>query len=161
MGEQDMPSSVTGPLHAFLAGIGPDSRGRLVTDVLGFSDEQMEAVHDYIQWLFPLETRSAAQPGAPVLTQAEIEGIRADGRAADTLTKATERMLRFYRDTQWWLTGQDHNHLRITRILHSLSLLVGLQAAQSFHKAILAMHDAAGSPVNTRSLRYWAEAAGR
>jgi hypothetical protein len=155
-----MPVSFTGPLHAYLAGAGPDSRGRLVTDVLGFSDDQLEAVHDYIQWLFPLETRSGAQPGAPVLTPAEIEGIRADRRAADSLAKATERMLHFYRSTEWWLTGYDHNHLRITRILHSLKLLVGPEAARSFHNAVLAMHEAAGAPVNARSLHYWAEAAG-
>ena len=160
MGDRDLPLPFTGPLHAFLAGAGADSRGRLVTDVLDFSDERLEAVHDYIQWLFPLETRSGAQPGAPVLTQAEIQGIRADPRAADTLMKATERMLQFYRNTGWWLTGYDHNHLRITRILHSLTLLVSPKAAQSFHKTILAMHDAAGAPVNARSLQYWAEAAG-
>jgi hypothetical protein len=155
-----MPVSFTGPLHAYLVGAGPDSRGRLVTDVLGFSDDQLEAVHNYIQWLFPLETRSGAQPGAPVLTPAEIEGIRADRRAADSLAKATERMLHFYRSTEWWLTGYDHNHLRITRILHSLKLLVGPEAARSFHNAVLAMHEAAGAPVNVRSLHYWAEAAG-
>jgi hypothetical protein len=156
-----MSVSFTGPLHAYLAGVGPDGRDRLVTDVLAFSDDRLEAVHDYIQWLFPLETRSGAQPGAPVLTQAEIEGIRADGRAADNLMKATERMLRFYRSTEWWLRGYDHNHLRITRILHSLRLLVGPEAARSFHEAVLAMHDAAGTPVNARSLHYWAEAARR
>jgi hypothetical protein len=155
-----LPVSLTGPLHAYLAGAGPDGRGRLVTDVLDFSDEQLEAVHDYIQWLFPLESRSGAQPGAPVLTPVEINGIRADQRATDTLMKATERMLRFYRDTGWWLTGHDHNHLRITRILHSLRLLVGAEAAHSFHKAVLALHDAAGAPINTRSLHYWEEAAG-
>jgi hypothetical protein len=154
-----MTQSVAGPLHAYLVEQGTDGRGRLVTDVLGFSDNQLEEVHDYIQWLFPLQTRSGAQPGAPVLTQAEIDGIRADPRATDTLVRATERMLGFYRNTAWWLTGYDHNHLRITRILHSLRLLVGPEAARSFHKAILAMHEAAGAPVNARSLHYWAEAA--
>jgi hypothetical protein len=155
-----MPVSIAGPLHAYLAGQGPDGRGRLATDVLSFSDEQLEEVHDYIQWLFPLKTRSAAQPGAPVLTQAEIDAIKADRQATETLQKATERMLTFYRDTKWWLTWQDHNHLRITRILHSLRLLVDPVAAQSFHRAILAMHDAAGTPINPRSLRYWAEPVG-
>jgi hypothetical protein len=151
------PSS--GPLHAFLAGTGCDHQGRYATDVLGFSNEQIEAVHDYIQWLFPLPTRSAAQPGAPVLTSAEIEAIRADHRASDTLMKATERMLRFYRETDDWLRWQDHNHLRITRIINSLRLLAGPDAACRFYEAILALHDAAGAPVNHQSLRYWAEAA--
>jgi hypothetical protein len=155
-----MAELTAGPLHAFLAGVGQDGRGRLASDVLGFSDEEMEAVHDYIQWLFPLPTRSAAQPHSPVLTAAEIAAIGTDPRAADTLKKATERMLRFYRDTRWWLTSHDHNHLRITRILRSLRLLVGPEEARKFHHAILELHRAAGSPVNSRSLRFWEEAVG-
>jgi hypothetical protein len=154
-----MPETTMGPLHAFLAGIGPDSRGRYATDVLAFSDEQLEAVHDYVQWLFPLPTRSAAQPDAPVLTESEIRAIRADPAAADTLRHATERMLRFYGSTRWWLAWQDHNHLRITRIVRSLKLLVGAAAAQRFHRAILDMHDSAGAPINPRSLQFWSEAA--
>jgi hypothetical protein len=155
-----MPLSASGPLHAFLAGTGRDGRGRLAADVLGFSDERLEEVHDYIQWLFPLPTRSGAQRGAPVLTQAEIDAIRADPSAQDTLKKATEQMLRFYRNTRWWLTPFDHNHLRITRIIHSLRLLVGPDEAQRFHSAILNLNATAGSPVNTHSLAFWADAAG-
>ncbi len=153
-----MPDHGAGPLHSYLAGIGTDYRGRHAADALGFSDDQLEATHDYIQWLFPLQTRSAAQPGAPVLTQAEIDAIRADPRAQDMLNRATDRMLSFYRATNWWLSGQDHNHLRITRIIHSLKLLIGPEAARRFHEAILALNTAAGSPVNARSLRFWADA---
>ena len=155
-----MNSSTAAPLHAFLAGTGRDDRGRLAAEVLDFSDERLEQVHDYIQWLFPLPTRSGAQPGAPVLTQAEIAAIRADGHAQDTLKRASERMLSFYRGTRWWLATFDHNHLRITRIIHSLRLLVGPGEAQKFHSAVLEMNAAAGSPVNARSLAYWSEAAG-
>ncbi|WP_262031855.1 opioid growth factor receptor-related protein [Microvirga sp. Mcv34] len=155
-----MAHSTMGPLHAFLAGTARDGRGRFAAEVLGFSDERLEEVHDYIQWLFPLPTRSAAQPGAPVLTQAEINAIRMDQAAQETLARATDRMLRFYSDTSWWLTGYDHNHLRITRIIHSLRLLTGPDEARRFHEAILALNDAAGSPVNARSRTFWADAAG-
>ena len=155
-----MPLSDVGPLHAYLAGTGHDGRGRLAVDVLSFSDERLEEVHDYIQWLFPLPTRSGAQPGAPVLTPAEIEAIRMDRNAQNTLTKAAERMLRFYQGTRWWLTSFDHNHLRITRVIHSLKLLVSPEEARRFHCAILAINEAAGSPVNARSLQFWADAAG-
>jgi hypothetical protein len=153
-----MPIATAGPLHAYLAGDGCDGRGRLAREVLGFSNQQLEEIHNYIQWLFPLPTRSGAQPDAPVLTKAEIEAIRADKRAKDILRQATKRMLRFYRDTNWWLTPMDHNHLRITRIIRSLRLLMGPDAAQRFYQAILALHDAAGAPVNIRSLRFWADA---
>jgi hypothetical protein len=155
-----MALSMAGPLHAFLTGTGRDGRARLAIDVLGFSDERLEEVHDYIQWLFPLPVRSGAQPGAPILTQAEIDAIRTDRSAQDTLVKATERMLLFYRNTRWWLTSYDHNHLRITRIIRSLRILTGPEDAQRFYKAILDLNDAAGSPVNARSLEFWADATG-
>jgi len=155
-----MDEATAGPLHAFLAGVGWDGRERLVADVLSYSDRELEAVHDYIQWLFPLPTRSAAQPHSPVLTATETAAIRADPRAVETIKAATERMLQFYRDTRWWLTSHDHNHLRITRILHSLRLLVGPDETTAFYKAILALHETAEAPVNTRSLHYWADAAG-
>ncbi|MEZ0167501.1 opioid growth factor receptor-related protein [Microvirga sp. TS319] len=154
-----MPVPSSGPLHAYLTGDGRDSRGRCAGDVLLLPDETLEEVHDYIQWLFPLPTRSIAQPNAPVLTKAEIDAIKVDPRAVETLRRAAERMLQFYSRTRWWLTGQDHNHLRITRIIRSLRLLVGPDTAQAFHRDILTLHDRAGAPVNPRSLQFWAEAA--
>ena len=154
-----MPDATAGPLHAYLAGLGRDGRGRLAADVLAFSNDELEYVHDFIQWLFPLQTRSGAQPDAPVLTLSEIAAIRSDPRAAETLRLATERMLRFYRETDSWLSRQDHNHLRITRIIQSLRLLVGPEDARRFHGVILSLHEAAGSPVNARSLGFWSEAA--
>jgi hypothetical protein len=148
----------SGPLHAYLAGAGPDGRNRSIDEVLAFSDEKLERVHDYIQWLFPLPTRSSAQPSAPVLTLDEIGGIRADEKAQANLRRAATRMLAFYGATQWWLASSDHNHLRITRILQSLRLLAGQGAAQEFYDVILERHRAAGSPISPHNLRYWAAA---
>lgn len=148
-----------GPLHAYLAGVGRDGRNRTIEEVISLPNAQIEAVHDFIQWLFPLPTRSMAQPDAPVLSGPEIAVIRADPDAAANLARATERMLRFYRETNGWLAPYDHNHLRITRIITSLKLLAGPDAARAFHRAILARHEAAGAPVNARSLRFWTQAA--
>jgi hypothetical protein len=153
-------SEPAGPLHAYLSGADLDSRRRSVQDVLGFSNHQLEVIHDYIQWLFPLPTRSAAQPDAPVLTTSEIEAISSDTRAQSVLLLAKDRMTRFYRETDEWLTGYDHNHLRITRIIQSLRILVSPEAARDLHGTILALHQAAGAPVNSRSLQFWQQAAG-
>jgi len=156
--ETQPPREAAGPLHDFLAGIGRDSRGRMVEDVLAFSNPQLEGIHNFIQWLFPLRTRSAAQPDAPTLSEEEIGAIRADPRAQATLERAAERMLRFYRETDGWLTWQNHNHLRISRIIHSLRLLVDERAARAFHSVIEARLKAEGSPVNPRSQQIWSDA---
>jgi hypothetical protein len=147
-----------GPLHAYLANAGTDDRRRGIEDVLALPDEALERIHDYIQWLFPLPTRSMAQPGAPVLTLEEIIAIQSDERAVANLRRAAERMRLFYDRTDAWLTWSDHNHLRISRILQSLKLLVGEEDARSFYRAIMARHEAAGAPVDPHNLGYWARA---
>lgn len=145
-------------LPSFLSGTGYDGRGRTIEDVLAFSNDELERVHDFIQWLFPLPSRSAAQPYAPVLSPADIAAIRNDARALSNLRRATERMLSFYQGTDRWLARDDHNHLRITRILHALRLLQGEDAARAFYDAIMALHAANGSPIDPRNLRYWSDA---
>lgn len=143
------------PLVAFLSGEGTDGAGRAASEVLAFDDARIERVHDFIQWLFPLMERSGAQPNAPVLTEADIAAIQHSGPAQATLTAAVERMASFYARNDHWLTGGDHNHLRITRIIASLRLLVGDARADAFRASILARVEAAGSPVGPTTLAYW------
>ena len=145
-------------IHDFLRGQGRDGRGRLLADVVGFDDARIETVHDFIQWLFPLAEVSRAVPGAPVLGGAEAAAIRADPQALAGLRAGLDRMTRFYAETDGWLTGFDHNHLRITRIITAARALLGQAEAEAFHRAVLARNAAAGSPVNRDSLRYWEQA---
>ena len=143
------------PIRDFLAGRGRDGRGRSLDAVLAFDDHVLEAVHDYIQWLFPLPEASRAVPGAPVLAPGEAEAIRADPAAQAGLGRALARMTRFYGATEAWLVPFDHNHLRITRILAATRALVGEAEARAFHAAVTARDAAAGSPVNDASRGYW------
>jgi hypothetical protein len=151
---------MTHPIHAFLRGDGPDGRGRRLADVLAFDDDRIEAVHDFIQWLFPLPEPSRAVPGAPVLGMEEAAAIRADPQALEGLRAALSRMARFYAGTKGWLTAYDHNHLRITRIIAATRDLLGRKAAVGFHDAVVGQNAAAGGPVNRDSLRHWARALG-
>ena len=143
------------PVLAFLQGEGVDSRGRSVFDVLGLDNAALERTHDYIQWLFPLPEPSSAVPDAPVLSAGEIEAIRESGLAQIALAAASDRMDAFYRMTHDWLMPNDHNHLRITRIIRSLRLLRGDAEAEAFKAAILARVEATRAPVSARSRGYW------
>ena len=144
-------------LH-FLAGEAPDAEGRDLADILCFSDAELEARHDFIQWLFPLPEASRAVPGSPVLGQADIEAVRTSPAAQRNLAAATGRMLDFYRARDHWLRSHDHNHLRITRIIRSLRLLAGEAPADAFRSAILARVGQNGGGVNPTTLDYWAQA---
>lgn len=150
--------AASGAIAAFLEGEGPDGRGRTVFDVLAMDNAALERNHDFIQWLFPLREPSRAVPDAPVLTDAEVEAIRHSGMAQIALAAATDRMDAFYRATHDWLTPNDHNHLRITRIIRSLRLLVGDDQADAFRAAVLARVEATRAPVSARSRGYWTTA---
>ncbi|SFG27230.1 opioid growth factor receptor-related protein [Methylobacterium gossipiicola] len=147
-----------GPIHAFLAGIGRDGAGRRLSDVLAFDEARIEGVHDFIQWCFPLREASRAVAGAPVLTRAEAEAIRADPVARAGLLAGRDRMMWFYATTTSWLRAHDHNHLRITRILHALRHLLGPEEARAFHAFVRDRNAEAGGPVNANTLDYWAKA---
>ncbi|GLS00712.1 hypothetical protein GCM10007859_07200 [Brevundimonas denitrificans] len=149
---------VVRPVVMFLEGEGTDARGRTVFDVLAMDDVALERTHDFIQWLFPLPEPSAAVPDSPVLTPGDIQAIRVSELAPIALTGATDRMVAFYQTTHDWLMPNDHNHRRITRIIRSLRLLQGDEAADAFRDAILARVEATRAPVSARSRGYWATA---
>ncbi|TDH14570.1 hypothetical protein EPR50_G00043660 [Perca flavescens] len=102
--------------------------------------DQLEFVHSYIQWLFPLQ-----EPGmnheATTLTKEEIKEFCQNRNAKASLLKSYKLMLDFYgirlcdentgevkRASNWRdrfdnLNSHTHNNLRITRILKCLGTL--------------------------------------
>lgn len=145
-------------ITSFLSGTGTDHRGRKLRDILAFQDDALEATHDYIQWLFPIPEKSAFNAFAPVLTSRDIDELHRNPEALDNLRAAAERMLEFYRNDAHWLTATDHNHLRISRIIRSLRLIVGHDEAERFHDEIMKLVNAAGSPVSADALAFWRRA---
>jgi hypothetical protein len=124
----------------------PDHRGRYLHEIQEWPDAQLEAVHDYIQWLFPLPERSGFNVAAPVLTHESIQEFRTRPELQQQLRSSFLRMMTFYgfearsgehitvtrapnfaAKAAGWLSPGNHNHLRITRILRCLTVL-GLEA---------------------------------
>lgn len=165
-------------LVRFHAGVATDSKGRRLSEILELDDGRLERVHDYIQWLFPLPERSAFNPGAPILTPADLAAFRSRVELRASLHRAFVRMLAFYgfaeivmdqgvgivptRDfpqrAQNWLTPGNHNFLRISRILRAMTLL-GLQdQAKAFLVALEALQAEHGDRFGPMTLRYWRQA---
>ncbi|MSU79367.1 MAG: hypothetical protein EXS16_14915 [Gemmataceae bacterium] len=127
-------------LIEFYSGKGPDSGGRYLDEILAWDDEELEDVHDYIQWLFPTTIASNYHRNAPVLTDEEVATFRNDVRLKDTVRAAFGRFLRFLglaiatdgcvidavgledRRVEIWVY-ENHNWLRVSRILGSLQTL--------------------------------------
>ena len=117
-------------LIRFYTGTGTDDRGRTIADVWRFSTDELEDVHDYIQWLFPLAERSAFNPAAPLVDAETARRFQSDAVLRKNLERSLELMLEFYdlaepsdrlERRRPWLTPHNHNFLRLTRMLKSLS----------------------------------------
>ena len=120
----------------FLNGTGPDHQGRYLWDIWDFDDKAIEQTHDFIQWMFPLTEKSMSVPGVPTLSTADIGTIRASEVARANLEKSALWYLGFLQRNKHWIKPYDHNHLRITRAIKSLKLLVSQDTAKVFLKSV-------------------------
>ncbi len=148
-----------------------DDEGRTLDEILAWPDDELEAVHDFIQWLFPLPEQSSANPWAPVLDEKTIALFRATEEMRERLRNAFLRMLRFYGLT-WtevrviravnfndraenWLWPGNHNHLRLTRMLRSMKLL-GLQAeSAALFDALEEISTSFPGRITSRTITFW------
>jgi hypothetical protein len=161
-------------LVRFYLGEGPDHVGRLISEIHGFGFRQLERIHDYIQWLFPLVSQSGFNPHAPLLTEEDRLAFHRDQVIRKHFRVSLAMMLGFYgfreaedgtiqRSDCWedrrdnWLTRDNHNLLRITRILRSAMLCGFVPEACGFLDAV--MKAAAQRPgVCGRSPEFWQDA---
>lgn len=164
----------TSALVLFYRGRGTDHAGRLITAIHNFDFRELEWTHDYIQWLFPLVTRSGFNDHAPLLTEEDRAAFHREAVIRDHFRLSLAMMLEFYgfrdigegalqRTERWeerldnWLTRENHNLLRITRILRSSMLCGFIPEARSFLDAV--MKAASERPgVCGRSPEFWKSA---
>lgn len=148
-----MPSTTADPAVAFYGG-GRDSQGRTLDQILAWDDLRLEAVHDYIQWLFPTRQPSGVNPLAPLVTDATVRAFAREHQLRDALQRAFDRMLGFYGlrrsggriepdpsrfedRARTWLSAGNHNHLRLTRIMDSLATLELIEDARALQRCLL------------------------
>lgn len=159
-------------LYHFLIGNGKDIYGRTHEQILSMSDFKLETTHNYIQWLFPLNTPSRYADSI-VLTDEMILSFQSDKDILDNMHRAFERMMRFYgfgRNGQGqliiassrikmrmtWLNRNNHNFLRLTRILRSLHLF-GMSDLE--HELFAILHSLANEyTFLTDPYEYWKDA---
>ena len=164
----------------FYSGDAPDDRGRFLTEIHGWTNDRLEAVHNYIQWLFPLPEPSPVNPSAPLLDAVTIREFHARPEMRELMRASFLRMLQFY-GLEWregevtkagsyaersrnWLWPGNHNHLRITRILRCLRL-AGLEVeASAFFACLRAIYDEERikprPAITAETFRFWMSAAG-
>ena len=143
--------------YDFLSG-GVDHAGRTHAFICDQSDDWIESTHDFIQWLFPIEDERNRGASIPDLTDEEVEMIKESEKAQKSMLLSASRMRRFWSKNQHWVTEHDHNHLRITRCIKSLRLLVGDEEAQKMKVWLSSVLGPNAKLISKSSLKHWKEA---
>lgn len=142
------PDAACGGLLAFLRGTGTDNHGRRLEDILEWDFDQMEKVHDYVQWIFPTDESSRYNSRVPLLTSELQRTARDDPEIRAAVRRALRKFCSFLglemveldgepyllvrkspefdarAPVCWHTRGKgNHNWLRISRALHCLRLV--------------------------------------
>lgn len=181
---QNVPSSRSEQLIAFYQGTGRDALNRSLEEILKKEDRWLEKNHDYIQWLFPSPLPSQyATATSPLLDSSFIEAFQQNPIIQENWKRAFLRILAFYglelielngedsscviqRSEQWkersanWLTPENHNHLRISRILTCMRCLeVNPQWQKAFYEILMDISEHEGkSSISSVSKKHWHQA---
>jgi len=148
--------------------------GYLFNEILQWNDEQLEQVHDYIQYLFPLKEKSQYNKNAPLLTDIDINQFKNNPLLRKHVRKALRKMLSFYGIKkiinttfyyQWngqkkqWLSLNNHNYLRLTRIMKFLIMIkMEYESIQLFIALCNIYHSDYNSKqlkISQNTMKYW------
>lgn len=156
----------------FFEGRTTDDKGRTITDILQYNTVRLECLHDYIQRIFPLQEASKFSD-AQQITDSEIDAIAKSKAARTNIQALYQKMLQFWkiddeRIARWgkltpmrlWNMPNNHNHLRMTRVLKSLKLLRMEQEYMDFSNRIsclLSMHKVGLAHISKKTANIWAE----
>lgn len=138
----------------------PTSCNYTLSDIFAFNFIDMETVHDYIQWIFPLTEASQFHPNSPILTPDDINFFKNNLTLKWRVLALVNHYIRFLHFNIHWVNEHDHNHLRITRMLKFL-VLIGLeQTAKERLSEIIIIARAVDPSVNlSKAEQFWGEAA--
>ena len=160
----------------FYNGSGTDHKGRSWAEIVSQTDEWFESTHDFIQWLFPLQEKSKFNKEAPLLTDSDIFEFQKNKLLKIRIRTTLLVMLTFYglyidfsqnkvSKEEWfveskkiWISPNNHNYLRITRILKSLCLLGQRTLAEAFLEFLIELKKEFDTDISASNLEYWMEA---
>ena len=125
-------------LREFLKNNETDIYHRYISEIWSFNDEQIETTHNFIQFLFPL-----TQPSKNSFNKIYINSddllyeLKSDKKVRESIIYSSNWYFSFLERNQHWQTYYDHNHLRISRVIESLNIIVSNRQANRFYKQVL------------------------
>jgi Opioid growth factor receptor (OGFr) conserved region len=132
------------------------------------SDHYFEGCHDFVQWMFPLKEPSNFNPDAPLLTEEDILLFKSNPKLKENLKLSFLRFMKFigleyeppkfneldnFNEEIFYVAN--HNWLRFTRIIKSLTILGLREEAKHFYSYLVLRQYGSNN-----SRQYWRDALG-
>lgn len=153
----------------------PNDKEVKLEDIWEWDDSTLESRHDFIQWLFPIDSKSQFNASSPPTNLATREEFQKDSRLQKKMCTSFKTMLKFYgfelnrsgnvvkasnfaNRAKNWLNRGNHNHLRISRILRSLSLHGMKTEAREFLDALNVVYQESLDKIGDQTYQYWQSA---
>lgn len=170
---------LTATIVPFYLGKKPDLAGRTIQQIWNWDFEELECVHDYIQWLFPIAEKSHFNSDAPTVDEQVVKAFRSNPLLQQNLLRSLSVMLNFYglkidrgkqgkitvgkskeypARKQEWVQMLDHNYLRITRILKCLLTFDLKEEAQAFYECLSHIYRENREQIGRETFQYWTDA---
>jgi hypothetical protein len=140
-------------LVAFYTDAGTDDSNRSHPEILAFTDKELEMCHDFIQWVFPTERASAFNKDAPLLDRSTVNALKDDLIFQTRFSLTLKRMFKFWglgftgsgkairvlpiKKELHWMQHDNHNLLRMSRLMESCRLLGFEGVGQSLFAALI------------------------
>lgn len=176
MSKKTKMDSYSSKIYDYYTKDGKDHNGRSLSQVLSYFDSILENSHDIVQWVFPTKEPSQFFKNAPVLSNEDIEAFKKNDDAKKNMQTAFQRYMKFYgiavgedselkKSDNWtwrkreWLKANNHNHLRLTRILKSLKLFGLDDEAKELYIFLIDLSSTnEGKCFSPQTIKFWKEA---
>lgn len=145
----------------FYEEIVPDDHGRYLSDIRNYSNQLLEDCHDWVQWLFPNREPSPYNPTAPLLDDETVEVFKSRNDLKLQVELSLNRVIEFYQldvTHPWWVTKNNHNFLRISRILNTLREFGMLTEACNFFDQLTEVYSNNREVIGEVTFDFWEKA---
>lgn len=140
--------------HDFLMGTAKDGKLRYYDEFFRYTDRQLERYHDYIQYMFPTDRKSKYEL-APTVSVQDARCWGQEEPIVRNMRKAYKRMKQFYSDSERWITPNNHNYRRISRMLRSMRMFSLNNEADDFFSFVSDIYEKNESIIGSKTYEYW------
>jgi Opioid growth factor receptor (OGFr) conserved region len=148
--------------------------GLTIDEMWKWDDNHLSGMHGYITWWFPTRKEAAAIDWDPI-TDEEIKEFKTNPELRKRVLTSFYRIIRFYGlevdklakppalrkaenyedQKKVWITEENHNFKRISRILQSLVLLGFMEAAEIFLAALVEIYFQNRKIIGLKTYEIW------